>query len=199
MVHSSSLPASYFEHKYKDDIDPWRFRTSDYEREKYDATIGALAKKRYRHGLEVGCSIGVLTAMLSARCEQLLAIDASPTAIAEAKRNAPSRVEFRVATVPGDFPDGIFDLIVLSEVMYYFSANDLNSIAELCVSKLSSEGEIILCHWLGETDYPLTGHQASDLFAAAVATRLPSRKILHDAIYRLERLSARASDASDAG
>ncbi|HXH44639.1 MAG TPA: SAM-dependent methyltransferase [Bradyrhizobium sp.] len=199
MVHSSSLPASYFEHKYKDDIDPWRFRTSDYERGKYDATIGALAKKRYRHGLEVGCSIGVLTAMLSARCEQLLAIDASPTAIAEARRSALSRVEFRVAAVPGDFPDGIFDLIVLSEVMYYFSANDLNSIAELCVSKLSSEGEIILCHWLGETDYPLTGHQASDLFAAAVATRLPSRKILHDAIYRLERLSARASDASDAG
>lgn len=199
MVRSSSLPASYFESKYRDDIDPWQFRTSDYERSKYDATIGALTKARYRHGLEVGCSIGVLTAMLSQRCEQLLAIDASPTAIAEARRNGPSRVDFRVAAIPDDFPEGSFDLIMLSEVMYYFSADDLYRSAELCLSRLAPESEIILCHWLGPTDYPLTGHQASDLFAAAVAARLPSRTILHDAIYRLERLSAEASDASGAG
>ena len=195
----SSLPASYFEQKYKDDIDPWRFRTSDYERKKYDATIGALTKVRYRHGLEVGCSIGVLTALLSERCERLLAIDASPTAIAEARHNGPARVEFRVAAIPEEFPAGSFDLIILSEVMYYFSVRDLSRVAELCLSRLAPEGEIILCHWLGQTNYPLTGHQASDLFAVAAATRLPSRTILHDAIYRLERLSARAFDASGAG
>jgi SAM-dependent methyltransferase len=186
---TETIPPEYFEDKYRRDIDPWQFRSSDYEREKYQATIAALNRPRYSRALEVGCSIGVFTRLLAARCDTLVAIDASATAIAAAQENAPANVTFQVGTLPQDFPPGPFDLIVLSEVLYYFAEADLQHVAALCLDALAPGGEIIGCHWLGETNYPLTGEAASGLFAAEVAVRLPVRAPLRDEVYRLERWS----------
>lgn len=184
-----SVPVSYFEDKFRVDIDPWKFRTSAYEQDKYRATLGALTKSRYGSALEVGCAIGVLSALLAPQCERLLALDGSDTALAEAARQDLPRVRFERAFLPRDFPKGAFDLIILSEVLYYFSESDLAQLAEKCLVSLNPDGEMILCHWLGETDYPLTGHQASDLFVKTAARPSSTRVILHDDIYRLERLS----------
>ena len=195
---SVSVPSSYFEEKFKADIDPWRFRTSTYEREKYLATVRALSKPQYIAALEVGCAIGVLSALLAPRCDRLIAVDGSPTAIEEAKQQDLPNVRFETAFLPGEFPRASYDLIVLSEVLYYFSESDLGRMADECLRSLKAGGDIILCHWLGETDYPLTGHQASDLFAAAVARQQPVRSILHEGIYRLERLTFARSAEDDA-
>lgn len=187
---SATVPPDYFEEKYKADIDPWRFRTSEYEREKYQATLASLAKEKYTSALEVGCSIGVLTQLLAPRCSDLLAIDASETAVEAAKAIKDRNVTFRVGNLPAEFPKGKFDLIVLSEVLYYFDKSDLNRVAQSCGEAISRDGEIILCHWLGETDYPLSGIEASDLFARLIKAALPARSILHDEVYRLERFYA---------
>jgi SAM-dependent methyltransferase len=196
--HAGSLPPSYFEAKYKADIDPWRFRTSPYERDKYQATLGALSRSCYRSALEAGCAIGVFSALLAQRCERMVAVDSSPTAVDEAARQALPNVRFKKACLPDEFPDGTYDLIVLSEVLYYFSAEDLMRLADRCLDSLAPGGEMILCHWLGETDYPLTGRQASELFAEAVAKCRPTRVSLHEGIYRLERFSFRRSLVDDA-
>lgn len=188
--HIESLPASYFEERYRQDIDPWGFRTSAYEGEKYDRTLSALTRAHYDRILEVGCSIGVLTVRLAQRGGELLAVDASRTALEAARKDAPPNVAFEECVLPTEFPDGAFDLIVLSEVLYYFSRADLHSVAENCCRVLAPDGEIVLCHWLGETDYPLRGTEASDAFADAVVKRVPARRILRDEVYRLERLSA---------
>lgn len=187
---TDTIPAGYFEDKYRADIDPWQFRTSDYERGKYHATIGALSKPHFAHALEIGCSIGVLTAQLAARCDAVTAIDASETAIASARQASIANANFVVGMLPQDFPAGTFDLIVLSEVLYYFDAADLARVAALCTTALRPGGEIVVCHWLGETDYPLTGEVAHELFAKAVAARLPVRALLERDVYRLERFSA---------
>ncbi|MGO4512947.1 class I SAM-dependent methyltransferase [Bradyrhizobium sp. 2TAF36] len=197
MSAAKTLPPSYFEAKYQADIDPWRFRTSAYEQEKYEATIAALSKPRYHNGLEVGCAIGILTAQLARHCDQLIALDASTTAIAEAARQNLPNVRFDAAFLPEEFPAGAFDLIVLSEVLYYFAEGDLQHVAEKCLNALQGGGEMILCHWLGATDYPLTGYQASDRFVKAVAKHRPTHVILHEGIYRLERLSFSGSAAHD--
>src|SRR3954469_16659588 len=112
--HTDTLPASYFETRYRGDIDPWQFRTSDYERDKYDATLAAMTRAHYPKILEVGCSIGIFSARVAPRCDTLLAIDASATALAAARANAPGNVVFEESTLPGEFPQGSFDLIVLS-------------------------------------------------------------------------------------
>ena len=136
----------------------------------------------------MGCSIGVLTAPLASYCDHLVALDGSETAIAEAKRQELLNVAFEVVSLPKEFPEGSFDLILLSEILYYFSATDLVRVAQLCLKALEPGGEIILCHWLGETDYPLAGVRASELFAAIAAPKLPLRTVLHDKVYRLERV-----------
>ena len=187
---TATLPSSYFEEKYRLEIDPWQFRTSEYERAKYQATLAALTKSKYVAALEVGCSIGVLTRLLAPRCKNLLAIDTSATAIAAARSENDPNIQFRVATLPKEFPTQSFDLIVLSEVLYYFTVPDLDRVALSCTEALAPEAELILCHWLGETDYPLTGVEASERFALKVRPMMPVRAILHDTVYRLERFSA---------
>ena len=74
MTEPGSLPAGYFEALYAAAPDPWDFEGSDYERGKYAATLAALPQPRYARALEVGCSIGVLTALLAPRCDRLLAV-----------------------------------------------------------------------------------------------------------------------------
>lgn len=186
---NDTLSAGYFEEKYKSDDDPWRFRTSTYERDKYDRTLAALSKPKFDHGLEVGCSIGVLTSRLASRCQKLTAIDGSTTAIAAARATAPDNVQLHVGMLPQNFPDGRFDLIILSEVLYYFNESDLATVARQCSAALAPGGEILLCHWLGPTDYPLPGAKASALFGASVFRRVPVRKVFHDDVFLLERFS----------
>ncbi len=81
-----TLPPGYFDDVYNANDDPWEFETSDYEKKKYAATIAALPKPHYEKGLEIGCSIGVLTAMLSRRCRHLLATDISEAPLRKARQ-----------------------------------------------------------------------------------------------------------------
>ena len=57
---TATATAERFERLYHESPDPWGYRTSDYEREKYAATLAALPKRSHGLCLEVGCSIGVL-------------------------------------------------------------------------------------------------------------------------------------------
>jgi len=65
------LDREYFEDLYGQSPDPWGFETSPYERKKYEHTLDVLQGQRYRRALEVGCSIGVFTAMLAPLCDEL--------------------------------------------------------------------------------------------------------------------------------
>lgn len=189
-----SLDSRYFEDIYTRTIDPWGFRTSPYEHGKYRATLDILPRPRYRAALEVGCSIGVFTRLLADRCDAVLALDTSPRALAEARRASADlpHVAFHEATLPRDFPDGRFDLIVLSEVLYYLSRPDLAALAQRCLAALQPGGQMVLCHWLGETDYPLGGDAAADAFIAAVEPRWRSMDARREPQYRLDLLTETA-------
>ena len=165
----ASLPPGYFEALYAADPDPWRFATSDYERGKYTATLAALPRPRYAHAVEVGCSIGVLTAQLATRCDHLTAIDAAAAPLHEARRRCTAlpHVEFHHMAVPGAWPPGDFDLILLSEVVYYLDLPDLRRLAGRVEASLRPGGDLLLVHWTGETDYPLPGDAAAEAFLAA--------------------------------
>ena len=162
---TATIAADYFDDLYRDAAVPWRFRTSQYERDKYADTLGILSRRRYAAALEVGCSIGVFTRELAERCDRLVAMDASAVALAsarEALRDA-SNLTLLLGAVPQHLPDDRFDLIVLSEVLYYLIKADAEETLRRCFDRLQDGGEIVLCHWLGETDYPLTGDASGDL------------------------------------
>lgn len=165
----ATLPSTYFAALYQADPDPWRFATSDYEREKYAATLAALPLQGYRSGFEVGCSIGVLTGQLARRCDRLLAVDSVAAVLSQAQARCAGfpGLRFEVMEVPKELPDGPFDLLVLSEVVYYWSVADLERMAAFAVRAVEPGGDIVLVHWTGETDYPLTGDEAAQLFIDA--------------------------------
>ena len=81
-----------------------------------------LGERTFRRGLEAGAPIGVFTDMLANRCDGLLAVDVSERAVAAARRSLTGRRHVRVErrTLPEEMPHGPFDLIVSSEVLYYF-------------------------------------------------------------------------------
>ena len=80
-----SLPTNYFDRLYQENEDPWNFESSDYERDKYAATLAALPNEHYQNAFEIGCSIGILTQQLATRCEQLLAVDGSDIPLQRAR------------------------------------------------------------------------------------------------------------------
>ncbi len=163
----TSQSADHFERIYAASPDPWHYATSDYEREKYAATLAALPRPRYRAALEIGCSIGVLTTQLAARCDALLAIDYAATALERARERCAGQrwVDFRRMTLPADYPDGSFDLTVLSEVGYYLSLADLRAARARIVAGLAPGGQLLLVHWTPPIDdAPLNGDQVHEEF-----------------------------------
>ena len=191
MTRPPSLSPGYFDALYAEDPDPWRFETSEYERSKYEETVRSLGRARYGRVLEVGCSIGVLTARLAPFCSELVAIDVAEAALACARDRLRGVANVCLATgaLPDDLPPGPFDLIVLSEVLYYLNDDDLRRAARACLERLAPDGEVLLVHWLGETpDYPLTGDEAANGFLKAVEEGLTTDLRLRRERYRLERL-----------
>ena len=162
-----SLPPQYFESLYQNDPDPWKFASSDYEAQKYEATIAALPNPRYPSAFEIGGSIGVLTEKLAHYCDNLLSIDVSEQAQAQAIdrcQNLP-HVRFQIMQFPDRCPDEKFDLIVLSEVGYYWNAEDLKIARSRIVDRLNPNGQLLLVHWLPVSPgYPLTGDEVHESF-----------------------------------
>ena len=184
----NSLPPSYFEQMYRDNPDPWDFETSDYEALKYQTTINYLPQTRYRNALEIGGSIGVLTALLAPCCDSLLSIDVSKTAQQKAIARCQnlSQVRFEIARIPQNFPDETFDLILVSEVGYYLSWEDLKKTRQLIIDRLEKGGHLLLVHWtLFAKDYPLSGDEVHDCFLQS-DTNLKHLQGLRKEQYRLD-------------
>ena len=188
----ASLPPDYFKPAYAGNPDPWRFATSPYEHEKYSATLASLPKPHYASALEVGCSIGVFTRRLAERCDRLVAIDVVPAAIDAARRACADAPQVRLAlcAVPAEWPEGHFDLIVIAEVAYFFDRKDLARLAKRVAGAIEPDGDVVLVHWVGETDFPLSGDEATDSLIALAGDleQLHRSRTEH---YRIDVLRAR--------
>ncbi len=152
----------FFEQKYQQQQDPWAFATSQYEQARYDAVVHALAHRRYRSAFEPGCSIGILTARLAAFCDQVHAVDISPTAVRHARKRCSGLPNVTIAcgAAPRHIPAQSLDLIVLSEIGYYFDEQQLRTFAASLIQRLQPSGILLAAHWLGYSqDHILSGDQ----------------------------------------
>jgi SAM-dependent methyltransferase len=158
-----------FDELHTKNADPWDFETSAYEAKKREATIAALGGRRFNHALEIGCSIGVLTQDLSAICDELVAVDVSAVALEKARQRLGrgSKITFRRAEIPGAWPEGRYDLIVLSEVLYFLAIEEIEETSRLAQRALSPGGVCLLVNWVGPTDLPIDGRLAAHTFRAA--------------------------------
>jgi hypothetical protein len=79
-----------------------------------------------------------------------------------------SNVTLECLAVPGDWPGGRFDLIVLGELGYYLDRDDLDRLAALTVGSLEPGGTLLAVHWRHlVADYPLTGGEVHAVLGAS--------------------------------
>jgi cyclopropane fatty-acyl-phospholipid synthase-like methyltransferase len=188
-MSNSSCDRAHFDALYTADPDPWRFRTSNYERMKYAATVAVIDDRRYEAGLEIGCSIGMLSVRLAPLCARFLGLDISERPLPAARAICATfpAARFDCMKVPTEWPDGRFDLIILSEVLYFLSAADIAATAERVRGSLLPDGRVLLVNWLGAAERPQPGDSAAERFLAATALLIEKQS--RQALYRIDLLA----------
>jgi SAM-dependent methyltransferase len=174
---------------YEENEDPWNYESSDYEAEKYEASLQALPRDQYQNAFEIGCSIGVFTAKLAPRCRNLLSVDLSASAVERAKERCRGfpHVNFRLMSLPAEYPAHVFDLTVLSEVGYYLEPEDLARLSEQITNHSAVRGHLLLVHWLAPVlNYPLRGDDVHEYLETRSGWR--SLLQLRRELYRLDVL-----------
>jgi cyclopropane fatty-acyl-phospholipid synthase-like methyltransferase len=171
--------AAFFEAKYQTKTDPWDFSTSAYERQRYDAIIRAIAHQRYGRAFEPGCSIGLLTERLAAYCDEVYAIDFSPSASAQARARCAHLPQVKVycAALPDGTPAKIFDLLLLSEIGYYFTPQDWQRISTALIDSLPQGAIVLAAHWLGHSqDHRISGDAVHEILLSHPKVRVDHRE-----------------------
>ncbi len=155
---------SYFAAMYrKNNGDPWGYETSWYEQRKYALTLAALPREHYARGFEPGSSIGVLTEQLASRCDALVGLELVESVAERARARVGENTEVRVGRIPEEWPEGRFDLVVLSEVLYYLTEADIADVLARLDGCMEPGGHVVAVHYRLETDYPLSGDRVHAL------------------------------------
>lgn len=160
-----SWAQSQFDAVHRNLAEPWSAPEAWYEERKRLLTLAALPSRHYGSALEIGCSTGVLTRDLAARCDSVLAVDLSAEAVKTAARRTAGLPSVRTLqlAVPERWPEGTFDLIVLSEVGYYLDHGTLLQTLDLMLGSLLPGGALLACHWRHPiTGWPLDGDDVHD-------------------------------------
>ena len=82
--------------------------------------------------------------MLAGYCDALLAVDIveAPLRAAHSVCAEQPWVQFAQMEVPRQWPDDVFDLIVLSEVLYFLSPEDIIRVADRAADTLEPQGKV---------------------------------------------------------
>lgn len=173
--------ASYFDALYSGNSDPWQYQTRWYEKRKRDMCLAVLPQATYKNAIELGCGNGVFSELLAQRCHALLSIDGNNKAVQLASQRLADTPNVRV--IQGVIPKVLdtladviqragvvadaalldafatdqqpFDLIVISEILYYLSPDDIDKVIAWIEQNLASGGTLLCCHWR----YPIEGFE----------------------------------------
>jgi SAM-dependent methyltransferase len=150
-----------FEQKYASGPDGWGYETpAGHERLARAAQLldSVLQGRRLRRALEIGCAEGTFTQLLTERCEDLLAVDFAPSALARAgaRRDWNDRVRFQQLDLMRERLSGSFDLITLMDVLDYFSTHEMKAACEKVLACLPPGGYLLM-----------TGVKQADVFDTA--------------------------------
>ena len=160
-----------FDPLFAQSADPWHFEGSWYEERKRNIVLACLPHRRYASVFEPGCAGGYLSEHLAQRTDRLLAWDGSERAVQYTTDRLRAHPHCTAAQgwIPNQWPDESFDLIVLSELLYYLPEQDIKSIAQRCrANALPGVATTVLaCHWLRPfQNFPLGGTAAHAILHA---------------------------------
>lgn len=180
-AQSTVYSESYFDALYKDNSDPWQYQTRWYEQRKRDMCLAVLPQAKYGNAIELGCGNGVFSELLAQRCQTLLSIDGNHKAVDLARERLADASHVKV--IQGVIPNILstlkeadlakiglkeknstpayqppFDLMVISEILYYLSPADIDTVSAWVKHNLALGGTLLCCHWRYAIDgFALTG------------------------------------------
>jgi protein-L-isoaspartate O-methyltransferase len=185
----SAVSQAAFEAKYLRSADPWEFAVSPYEQRRYATTLRSLTRSYYARAFEPGCSVGVLTAALAERCGELVACDIAPTAVHLARERCERFPNVRIdqGDLANAIPQGPFDLIVFSEIGYYFEPAALAEIVRALAARMGQGGEFVAVHWRGRSeDHVLHGDEVHAILKESLKGRCTWLKGERHSEFRLD-------------
>lgn len=190
-------PREVFEALYRASEDPWQFESSFYEHRKRALSLAMLPRAHFASVFEPGCSIGVLTQELAGRAQSVTATDISDSALDLARRRLAGAPHVRLeqGAVPQDWPEGSFDLVVVSEIGYFLQHSELRDLAARAEASLTDDGVVLLCHWRHPNEgWELTGDQVHEVFRAQCGLQVLAEHREED--FRIDVLSRTAAAAA---
>jgi trans-aconitate methyltransferase len=145
----SSTTDAYFDEMWAAGDDPWAHGRRWYEARKYDLTVACLPAERYRSAFEPGCGAGFLTERLAGRVDRLVAMERAERGVEATRRRCAGlpHVEVRRGRIPSDWPEGTFELLVLSEVLYYLDDDELAAVLTRAATGLAPGGDLVAVHY----------------------------------------------------
>lgn len=176
----STTSREFFERMYRTQPDPWSFASREYEQQRYETILGFVPHGRFRSAFEPGCSIGELTARLANRCGFVTAIDIAEAAVESARDRcrAFANVDIHQGSLLDDMPSKRFDLVVFSEIGYYFTKSQLPGLAAELASRIEDGGQLLAVHWTGvSADHLLSGESVHRILRKC----LPMEHLHHEA------------------
>ena len=154
----TATPDRYFDQLWGDSDDPWDHAGRFYEHRKYDLTAAVLPRSRYARAFEPGCGVGLLTQRLAGRADHLEATDRHPAAVRATRQRCRDHPNVTVSLSPlPDVPASPFDLVVLSEVLYYFDTKQIADILREVSRVASDDAHLVAVHYR----LPVAEHAAS--------------------------------------
>ncbi len=190
MNHSEpDTSTAFFEAMYQHAEDPWNFAISQYEQQRYAAMIDRLGDQRFTAAFEPACSVGVFTQRLGHCCDTVIASDAAPTAVQQARQRCQGmpHVHIDCAELPDELPTQRFDLIVFAECGYYFSIEQLRHIIAALDERMTTNAVLLACHSLQEwPDHRLHGETVHALIDTETRWDMQPSPQPADQRYRLD-------------
>lgn len=161
---------TYFDALYDCNNDPWQYQTRWYEKRKRDIGLAVLPQAQYRRSIELGCGNGVFSELLAERCQHLISLDGNEQAVQLARQrltplshvdviqgiiphalsnlaNLTSLTETDLSSTSDLDHHASFDLIVISEILYYLSPSDIDAVIAWAKQYLTPNGTLLCCHW----------------------------------------------------
>ncbi|GAA4507771.1 MULTISPECIES: class I SAM-dependent methyltransferase [Nonomuraea] len=132
--------------------DPWHMGTDAYEQAKYAATLAQIPDRPYGRILEVGCSEGVFTKLLTEAYPDadITGLDISERALsraAERVEKASGRTRLLAADILTFTSEHRYDLVFCAETLYYLGRRDrLKRASEQLAGLLGPGGVLVLVH-----------------------------------------------------
>ncbi|MCS7240412.1 MAG: flippase-like domain-containing protein [Candidatus Bipolaricaulota bacterium] len=132
--------------------DPWDYAKSPYEQRKYQLMLDILPRRGenkppYERALDLGCAEGFFTRRLVQEriARVAVGVDVAERAVARARAcHSHLPVEFHLMDVGKTLPEGKFDLVFCSEVLYYLGYHRICALAQRLAEKMQPGGHLVL-------------------------------------------------------